>query len=134
MAEEKDDPQWIDQRLSGDKMYTPKEEETKTSFAVVIGWAHIGTTLTLAIFLWGQYESSQKERELMRTQITINTQRINDLLDRVGRVDHDLAEAIKDRNGRIDAVRDDVKSLQQQLMNHYSVDDRRFGDYQRRVK
>ena len=127
MGHDPKNPEWIDDRFTGEmQQHDPESFEDLGDGGVAITrkWAHVGVTVTLCIFLWGQYESSSNTRAAMQQQIAISTERIAELRDSNARQDEALRNAVSEMGRRLDIQRNDLRELQRQFNERLLTDPR----------
>lgn len=84
-----------------------------------LNWAHIGTTVTIVIFLWTQYQDYLTQRVLTQAQIVSLTAQIEAIRQTEEQRHRGVDNQLKDITKRVDIHRDDIRSLQQQINMHF---------------
>jgi uncharacterized coiled-coil protein SlyX len=105
------DAQWIDDRASaqmqGRNGNGNGNGNGDSAGSITLRWAHIGITLSLLAFVFGQYEKAQ---EWART-VAVNTERIAELREADARA---LLE-LRNMNARLENLAEEIRMLQRQV-------------------
>jgi hypothetical protein len=98
-----------------------------STLATLRKWLHPSVTIVVVLFAASEIKSLNNELRDMKIQIAVNTERHMQGIARDARQDAELAAAAADINRRLDALRDDIRLMQLQI-----VDRQRDGGNPRR--
>lgn len=87
-------------------------------------WAHIGTTVTLALFLFGIYEKGQSTVATMQSRIDVLSEQVRELREANTTQDAMRATQMEAITYRLNAQRDNIKELQRDFGAHKDEDRR----------
>lgn len=107
------------------------EQPQSSDWRAFLNWAHLGTTVTLAIFLWNQYQTFLDERRNIAERIAIIETKIQKLETAVptgatrDQIDN-IRQLIDAISSRVDIHRQDIRQLQSDFVTHLQGDARKF--------